>query len=205
MKSCIRSHTRHCWPIRKWFIVCWCEDEKLQNIDRNTELTNKSAHRHTIAAESDTIKHQKCLWVLRWHRSQNKQTLAPFPCSLPLGHSDVPIRFQPVAQYRWLWVLMKISPVFCYLKSDASDPENGSQPDPGSNKAVKTSSEHTGLRLIQPSHCSFIGILAGVIIGTVLVPRSQQCWVETFNTPSTAHFITKTLSSPFSRVRSYNN
>ena len=63
---------------------------------------------------------------------------------------------------------------------------------------------HT-LHMIQLSGYGFIGILAEVIIGTELVAHSQQCWVKTFTTPSTSHFITKTLSSPFNSAGRCNN
>lgn len=64
---------------------------------------------------------------------------------------------------------------------------------------------HTQLCMIQLSGYGFIGILAEVIIRIVLVVQSQLCWVETFTTPGTSHFITKTLSSPFNSAGRCNN
>lgn len=70
---------------------------------------------------------------------------------------------------------------------------------------VSLSHTHTQLHMIQLSSYGFIGILAEVIIGIELVAHSQRCWVETFTTPSTSHFITKTLSSPFNSTSRCNN
>lgn len=154
--------------------------------------------------------------VLRWLQSQRQTNPGPVPM-LPV------IGLQPASMYVCFWTSESVNDFVSQSRPPCSSVVlsvtqvthgHWSQASSGSNKAVNKPTHthsytllhtHTQLHMIQLSSYCFIGISAEVIMGKLLVAHSQLCWRETFTTPSTSHFITKTLSSRCNGAGRSNN